>query len=160
MRGLPAKYAKMGFAKGWREYRKVHKTRATTKKVVGVKKVAKRRYRRRARAWVRRRKPKMPLEVGVALTAIPFTGAAAGWETPFEAAKRGDWKEVFNNVKRGFLGINEVGEFDLLGLLNPFDMDEGRYVKMLIAAGVVHKIRTKLVTIPFDKIPLIGKYIS
>lgn len=158
-RGLPKKYAKMGFSKGWREYKKskTYKGRTPKRKIVGVKKVAKRRYRRKR---YRRKKRKMPLEIAVALGAIPFTSAADGYASPVEAVQAGDLKGLGDNLKRGFLGIDHTGRFNLAGLLNPFDMNEGRYVKMLIAAGIISKIRKSVIRIPFDKVPLVGKYIS
>ena len=157
-RGLPAKYAKMGFAKGWREYRKVHKRPTTKRKVVGIKKVTrKRRYSRRK---YRRKKSKIPLETMIALGAIPFTPAANGWGSPFTDIQAGNINGVGNNLKLGFLGIDDQGRFDIAKLLNPFDMNYGRYTKMLIYSGVISKLRKSLVRIPFDKVPLIGKYIS
>ena len=173
-RGLPAKYARMGFAKGWKAYRKdypykkslytvgaykkTYKGRTTKRKVVGVKKVA--RKRRYSRKKYRRKKPKIPLETMVALGAIPFTPAKNGWATPLACAQDRHWEGIGENLKQGFLGINTDGSFDLFSTLNPFDMNSARYTKMLIMSGVISKFRKKLVRIPFDKVPLIGKYIS
>lgn len=49
MAGLPRKYAKMGFAKGWRAYKSSKKTTKTTAKTAGSAKMARRRYRKLAR---------------------------------------------------------------------------------------------------------------
>jgi len=164
-RGLPAKYAKMGFAKGWKEYRKVNKGRTTKRKVVGVKKLVKRKRRRRpgrVRAYFRRKKPKIPLEVAIALGVTPLTPAESyGMNSIVTNVQQADWEGVRNNLVSGFLGMDwSTGNIDLVRLLNPFDMERGRYVKMLIAAGVIGKIRKRLVKIPFDKIPFVGRYIS
>jgi len=50
MAGLPKKYAKMGFKKGWREYRKVHKKRkgGSKRKTTRRKSPKKRTYKRRS----------------------------------------------------------------------------------------------------------------
>jgi len=53
--GLPSKYAKMGFKKGWEEYKKVHPTktkktkRKTTKRKTAKQKPQKRKTKRKAR---------------------------------------------------------------------------------------------------------------
>jgi len=159
-RGLPAKYAKMGFAKGWREYKKTYKGRTTKRKVVGVKKVArKRRYTRRAK--YRRKKRKIPLETIVALGAIPFTPSWTGGRSLIEYAQTGDYSRVGETLAHGFLGFApSTGKFPIMNVLNPFDMGYARFTKMLIWSGVMSKIRKSVVRIPFDKVPLIGKYIS
>lgn len=158
-RGLPKKYAKMGFAKGWKEYRKVHKGGTTKRKVVGVKKMTRRR-RRYTRKRRRRAKPKIPLEVAVALGAIPFTPSWDGAKSLLGDAQAGDFEGIARQLKCGFLGFTPDGKIDILGTLNPFDENRARYVKMLIIAGILSKVRKSLVKIPFKKVPLIGKYIS
>lgn len=47
MAGLPKKYAKMGFKKGWREYRKVHKKKGTKRKTASPRSSKKRNPKRR-----------------------------------------------------------------------------------------------------------------
>ena len=47
MTGLPRKYAKMGFKKGWAAYRRTHKS-TTTKKTTRAKTMARRKYKRAA----------------------------------------------------------------------------------------------------------------
>jgi len=169
-KGLPAKYARMGFSKGWREYKadlrkgKVNKRRTTKRKVVGVKRMARRKYRRRyTPRRFRRAKPKIPLEVAVALGAIPFTPPTQGFSSIFESAQNGDFIGVADALKSGFLGMDGgrgTPNFDLFRALNPFDFGSARYVKMLIAAGIISKVRKSVVKVPFKKIPFIGKYIS
>ena len=52
-KGLPKKYAKMGFKKGWREYRKI-RANPVKRKSRGVKMARRRRSYTRARKYVRR----------------------------------------------------------------------------------------------------------
>jgi len=167
MRGLPKKYAKMGFKEGWKAYkaskagRKVNKRRTTKRKVVGVKSMVKRRYRRRVarRYRARPKKRRIPLETAVALVAVPFTPAWPGGRNIIQYAQSGNYKMVGEVLTHGFLGLHEGG-FDILKSLNPFDMNYARFSKMLFWSGIMAKIRKKAVFIPFDKVPLIGKYIS
>lgn len=165
-RGLPSKYAKMGFSKGWKAYKKtkVNKGRTTKRKVVGgKKKMAKRRRRRYTSKRRRRYSPKIPMEVAVAGISIPFTPAESGWNSPLDYAMNKDFEGLAASLRSGFLGMKggrtSTG-IDFFGLLNPFDMDTARYTKMLIAAGVVSRIRKTFIRIPFKKVPFIGKYIS
>jgi len=166
MRGLPKSYAKMGFVEGWKAYkaskvkRKLNKRRTTKRKVVGVKRLVRRRRYSKKRT---RRQAKIPLEVAIAGLSIPFTGAASGFASPVECVQKQDFTGLADNLKVGFLGFKparNASEFDLFRALNPFDMQVGRYYKMLIVAGLISKLRKRLVRIPFKKVPLIGRYIS
>jgi len=164
MRGLPKSYAKMGFKKGWKAYkasktgRKLNKRRTTKRKVVGVKSMAKRR-RRYTRTRARRAKRKIPLETAVALVAVPFTPAWPGGQNLIQYAQRGNYKMVGEVLTHGFLGLHEGG-FDIMKSLNPFDMNYARFSKMLFWSGIMARIRKKAVKIPFEKVPIIGRYIS
>lgn len=158
-RGLPKKYAKLGFKEGWKQYKesKTYKAATTKRKVVKVKKVARRRTSRRKRK--RRAKPKIPLEVAVAGIATMFTPAETGWATPIVQVQHQDWEGLGHNLKSGFLGMSG-DDFNVMRALNPFDMGRARYIKMLFWAGVMSKIRKRAVKIPFNKVPFIGRYIS
>lgn len=120
------------------------------------------RRRRRIRRWARRRKPKIPLEVLGAGIAIPFVPPRDGWSSPFDAVQSQDWRGLGGTLAMGFAGVDTLGgePMDVFAMLNPFDMSRARYTKMLIWAGVASKIRKKFVRIPFDRVPLVGKYIS
>lgn len=107
-----------------------------------------------------RHKRTIPLEVVVAGVAIPFTPATEGWNTPMAYVQGGDYEGAMNALKQGFLGMQPDGSMDLMRTLNPFDFNTARYTKMLIAAGLVSKVRKRLVHIPLDKIPIVGRYIS
>lgn len=121
-----------------------------------------RRYRRPTRASIRRRvsSAKIPLEVVIAGVTIPFTAAQDGWSTPASCASSKDWEGIARSMKTGFLGMKDGDHFDPIGLINPFDFNCGRYLKMLMVGGIAHKIRTKFVKIPMKKVPLVGRYIS
>lgn len=163
-RGLPSKYAKMGFTKGWKAFKakqKINKGRTTKRKVVKVKKVARRkRYTKRRK---KRYSPKIPLEVAIAGISVPFTPAEPGWDTPLNYAMNQDFEGLAASLRSGFLGV-EGGRtpagVNIMGLLNPLDMNTGRYLKMLVIGAVASKIRKSFVKIPFKRVPFIGKYIS
>lgn len=162
MRGLPKKYAKMGFKKGWKEYRKDHpykKVYKGGKRSSNVRKKRMPRKRRYTPKRYRRKKRKIPLETAIALVAVPFTPAWTGGNTLIGYAQQGNYKMVGEVLTHGFLGVHEFG-FDIMKSLNPFDMDYARFSKMLFWSGVMSKIRKSVVRIPFDKVPFIGKYIS
>jgi len=160
MPGLPKKYARMGFKKGWKAFKASKKTiKRKTRKVRNMPR-RKRRRRRRVFRAIRRRKPKIPLEVAIALGAIPFTPSWTGAKSLVGDAQARDFEGLARQLKCGFLGFSPEGNLDLMGALNPFEPNRARYIKMLIAAGIMSKIRKKMVKIPFEKIPLIGRYIS
>lgn len=148
------------------KHRKANKSPIAKVKTAKVKSMARRRrigrrlrrYRPRFRGI--RHKPKIPLEVALVGAAIPFTPAHAGWESPLQLAQRGAFTELGYSITGGFLGMNPEGNVDWWGLINPLNMDAGRYTKMLIAGALVSKVRKRLVKIPFDKVPFVGKYIS
>lgn len=132
--------------------------------------MAKKRVSHRWRGRARRRfsKAKVPFEVLIGAATIPFTPAQSGCMTPFEAVQRGNMVELMAHLKSGFLGIDIFGRYgggvNLMGLINPFDMEVGRYTKTLIYAGLVGMVRRKLTgkyTAPlFKKIPLIGRFVN
>ena len=72
MAGLPKKYAKMGFAKGWRAYRaskgKAKKKKSTSSPKKGKPMARRRSIRSRARRFIGRRKGVVPL--ADAITAV------------------------------------------------------------------------------------------
>jgi hypothetical protein len=116
------------------------------------------------RRYVRRIKrrigsQKIPLEVAVAGIAGMVTPVADGWASLLDYAKNGDFVGLGKALNLTVLGINTDGKLDIAGLLNPV-APQGRFIKTLIVAGLVHKVRTKLVKIPMKKVPILGRYIS
>ncbi len=131
--GLPKKYAKMGFKKGWRAY-KASRRKPRRRSVAPVarrrrrKKKAKRRYRRRigARAYARRKKPMGLLGKAGIFTAGVFPvgwgimdGGSAFWNTfqsgqygPFEAIKLG-MASFVDSIVCGFTGIKVMNQIQL-----------------------------------------------
>ena len=117
-------------------------------------------------------KAKVPFEVLIAAGTIPFTPAQSGCMTPMEALQQGNMVELMAQLKSGFLGIDifgssrggTVGGPNIMGLLNPFDMEVGRFSKTLLYAGIIGSIRRKITgryTNPlFKKIPLIGRIVN
>lgn len=163
-RGLPKKYAKMGFAKGWREYKKTHSYKKVYKggksSSKSVRKTTKRRsYRKKSR---RKPKHKIPLEVAVALGAIPFTPCSEWGAGIIPNIQAENPRAAAREAVHGFIGvdIDYPQGLDVFRTLNPLDFGVARYTKILIMAGIISKFRKSLVKIPMDKIPFIGKYIS
>lgn len=117
-----------------------------------------RRHYRRVRRYIG--KQKMPLEVGVTLLGTIVTPAKTGWNSPLACMQNQDYTGVGNNIMSGFTGITPGVQPDVGKILNPFDMEFARYTKMLIIAGLVSKVRKRLVKVSFGKIPFIGGMIS
>lgn len=129
------------------------------------KKRSRRSYGRRFKRRVS--KAKIPFEVLIAGGSIPFTPAASGFASIFDAAQSGDMTGVMDNLKVGFLGMDparNASNFNLMAALNPFDMEHARYSKMLIYSGLLGSIRRKFTgrytNKLFSKIPLIGRWVS
>jgi len=125
-----------------------------------------RRYGRRLKR--RFSKAKVPFEVLIGAATIPFTPAQSGCMTPLEALQAGNMTELVSQMKSGFLGVDIFGSSgggpDVMRMLNPFDMERGRYTKTLIYAGLIGMVRRKITgryTTPlFKKIPLIGRIVN
>jgi hypothetical protein len=131
--GLPKKYAKMGFKKGWRAY-KASKRKPRRRRVAKVarrrrrRKKPKRRYRRKigAKAYARRRKPmgllgKAGLFVGAVFPTgwAIMDGGSAFWNTfqsgqygPFESIKLG-MASFVDSLTCGFTGIKVMNQLSL-----------------------------------------------
>jgi hypothetical protein len=77
MAGLPKKYAKMGFARGWREYKKVRNKGRRKGKVKMAKRKTRRTYTRRAAP---RRKKRSTLSYNRAAKIVIGAGVAALYE--------------------------------------------------------------------------------
>ena len=88
--GLPKKYAKMGFAKGWREFKKAKRKRGTRKGQ--VRKTARRAYRRTARG------PQMSKRMIVPHPSV--TGMAAGFSI-LDDLNGGNGRSVLDSVLGG-----------------------------------------------------------
>ena len=87
--------------------------------------------------------------------------------TPIDALQAGNMTELVQGLKSGFLGVNIWNQGagpDIMGMLNPFNMEVGRYTKTLIYAGLIGMVRRKITgryTNPlFKKIPLIGRFVN
>ena len=107
-RGLPKKYAKMGFKRGWRAY-KAAKGRGRTKR----RKASTRRPRaskRRVRRTVKRKGGSMGRRYHIApilgLAAYPVSTALAGWQSG------APWDQTVSAIASGYVGYDmSTGEF-------------------------------------------------
>jgi hypothetical protein len=126
------------------------------------KKRSARRYGRRLKR--RFSKAKVPFETLIAVGTIPFTPAQSGWATPLSDLQAGKLDSVMSHMKSGFLGMDPNGSIDIMGALNPFNMERARYTKTIIYATLLGMVRRKITgryTAPlFKKIPLIGRIVS
>ena len=75
--------------------------------------------------------------------------------------------ELISQLKSGFLGydiFNTAAGVDIMGALNPFNMERARWTKTLIYAGLIGMVRRKITgryTNPLmKKIPLIGRFVN
>ena len=91
---------------------------------------------------------------------MPFTSPASGYKSPVEALQGGNLAEVMDTLKKGFLGMSPDGQIDIMGVLNPMNMDAAKYTKLLLAAGIIAKIRKSVFKVSLKKIPMLGKYVS
>jgi hypothetical protein len=161
MPGLPKSLIKKyGISKkAWAVFRGTHHSSG---KPSMVKHRRSRRYGRRLKR--RFSKAKVPFETLIAVGAIPWTAAAPSWSTPFEYMQQGNITGVMHSLKKGFIGMEPDGKMDLMKTLNPFDMDNARYTKMIMIATLIGMVRRKITgryTAPlFKKIPLIGRIVS
>ena len=172
-RGLPSKYAKMGFAKGWKEYRKEHpkgkvyKRRTTTRKVVRVRvrKMAKRIRRRvrRYRARPRRKKDRR-------LSIIGTAGAVGSVFVPRRAEQMsmGAWLKQWTTGERQFQA-EDVEHFvaDTVGQYTGFDWRAGQPMfsvpwatVTIVASGIAAKIANKFGGKYLKNVPIVGKYVK
>jgi hypothetical protein len=125
------------------------------------KKRSVRRYGRRLKR--RFSKAKVPFETLIAAGVIPFTPAQTGWRSDWLLS--GNLQEITNQLKSGFLGMDiNTGAIDIMGALNPFEMNKARFSKMLLYASLLGMVRRKITgryTAPlFKKIPIIGRIVS
>jgi len=129
--------------------------------------MARRRTRSRARprSYFRRLRRrgtrKIPFELAITAGAIPFVKANDGFTyTPLQAIQAGKYEDAMRSLMDGLTPIGWYGDVDIIRYLNPFDMSRGRYMKMLLYAGLASKVRKRVVKIPFDRIPIVGRYVS
>jgi hypothetical protein len=92
--------------------------------------------------------------------SIPFTPVAPGWPSLYERIKEGNIQESMYVLKKGFLNMDPDGSINFPDLINPFDVNAGKFVKMLLYASLISKVRKRFVKLPMKKIPFIGRYIS
>lgn len=88
-KGLPKKYAKMGFKKGWAAYKRANNSRSTTRSrpTMARRRTRARRYvTRRARSGYRRRKGLLSGNTGNMII-----GAGAGFTSPYIPRVLGIW---------------------------------------------------------------------
>ena len=163
MRGLPSKYAKMGFAKGWREYRKVHKGRTTKRNVLGVKRMAKRKRRYTRKRSYRRRKDKRISLIGTA-------GAVGSIFVPRRAEQKsmGSWLKEWVTGERQF-NPADMEHFlgDTVGQYTGFDWRSGQptfsipwATVTIIATGIAAKVANKYGGKYLKNLPIVGKYVK
>jgi hypothetical protein len=122
-----------------------------------------RRFSRRHGSKLRR----VPIETLIALGTVPFTGAAEGFGSIYDCVQTGDWTGVIDNLKVGFLGFDPARNaqtFNLGAMLNPFDMQHGRFTKTIIVASLIGAVRRKLTgkytDQMFRKIPIVGRWVG
>lgn len=166
--GLPKSIIKKyGISKkAWSVYRGGH----SKHKKVGS--MAKRRVSRRSRfsRRVKRRfhKAKIPLEVMIAGGATIVTPATEGWGSPMQHMTDGAMDLVAQDYAKGLANITlpingQAFHFDIVGLLNPLDVNSARYTKMLFWSAVASKVRKKLVPQlgqMMKKVPYLGRFVS
>lgn len=127
------------------------------------KRKPRRRYIRRYKR--KRRRIRIPFEMIMGALAIPFSSPADNWSmSPYEWMKAGRPDEVVNHLVRGFTGYNiPDGKINVMRALNPFDLGEARYWKLLLLTGLVGTIRSKVVKSSsklFQKVPFIGRWVK
>ena len=164
MVGLPKSIIqKYGVSKkAWQVFRgRKHQSKTRSVRSMPKKRSA-RRYGRRLKR--RFSKAKVPFETLIAVGTIPFTPAQSGWATPLSDLQAGKLDSVMSHMKSGFLGMDPNGNIDIMGALNPFNMERARYTKTIIYATLLGMVRRKITgryTAPlFKKIPLIGRIVS
>lgn len=133
----------------------------------------KRRYKLRTRMkrrWARSRfsKARIPLEVVIAGGATIVTPATEGWGSPMQHMQDGAMDLVAQDYAKGLANITlpmngQAFQFDIVGLLNPFDLNSARYTKMLFWSAIASKVRKKM--IPqlgqmMQKVPYLGRFVS
>lgn len=117
--------------------------------------------RRTYRKKRRRPKPKIPLEQLAGLIAIPFTPPGSNRQLNIiKLVQANDWSTLGRYITEGFLGFSDQRPFNALQTINPLDFSTARWWKILFWAGVVSKVRKRLVRVPMDKIPFLGKFVS
>lgn len=133
-RGLPKKYAKMGFAKGWKAYKakrknpykKVYKGR-TTSKSTGKRKMARRRYKKR-----RKRKTRtIPLAPIIGFFG-PLLGAKYGGKGIIDHIKEGDFTNAAKDACVLTTGFDPVW--------GTFNIQRAEALKGLLIGILVHKV--------------------
>ena len=128
-----------------------------------AKKKAKRRYTRRTKRSRRRKTPRVPIEVVIAGASIPFTPPKSGWASPWAHIQQGNMEEALKHLSTGF-GFEPDQPLNVVGLINPFDLETARYGKILLWSGVAgmirHKLSGKYTDALFRKLPLVGRFIK
>ncbi|MCJ7560122.1 hypothetical protein MUO79_05835 [Candidatus Bathyarchaeota archaeon] len=108
----------------------------------------------------RRNKAKIPVEVAIVGVTIPFTPPTDSSVAPIRLIQEGAWEQLAIDLRHGFTGMDGSGHIYWSALLNPFNMNSARYTKMLGWAAGISKIRKRVVKLPLERIPFIGRYIS
>jgi hypothetical protein len=109
-KGLPKKYAKMGFKKGWAAYKK---TKSGRKKST-TKKSPKRTYTKRRKTYMARRKKRGSRKQGIVSLALNGTALAIALAPAAVNAKNhlfaGDYQGFADSMMRDYTGISHDGD--------------------------------------------------
>lgn len=130
-----------------------------------AKKKSRKKRRRRTYKPRRRRQPKIPFEMLMGAIAIPFSSPADNWTgNPVEKIQSGQMNEAVYHLVRGFTGFDiPAGKINIMRAINPLDLGEARYWKLLFYTGLIGSLRARFVrssTRLFRKIPLIGRWVK
>jgi len=130
-----------------------------------AKRKTKKRRRRTYKPKRKRRQTRIPLEMVMGAVAIPFSSPADNWSgNPVEKIQAGQMNEAMYHLVRGFTGFDiPAGKINIMRTLNPLDLGEARYWKLLFYTGLIGSLRARLVKSSsklFRKVPFIGRWIK
>lgn len=135
-----------------------------------ARKTTKKRRRRKTtpKRYTRRRRKTVPIEMFVGAGSIPFVGARTGYGSILNCVQRGDWTGVADNLVCGFTPVYQcrgaVKGIDVFNFINPFNFEQGRFMKILLWSGIAGMLRKKLIgrytSNLFRRIPIIGRWVS
>lgn len=166
MAGLPKKYAKMGFKKGWKEYKKSLANRKTNKRGTPKRKIVKVKRKVAKKQKRRKRDKRIPFSVAVGLATSVVAAPAYGWSSPMQAIQDGKPDLAVQSFIRSWTGValpmggQEALHFNIWDVLNPFS-PEAPALKATIMTSIASKVARKLIGVdPFSKIPFLNKYVK
>jgi len=135
--GLPKKYAKLGFKKGWIEYKKAKKARLSGSPAKPKKPAAK--------------KPAAKKPAAKKVIIKKQTSNKA--KTMGKSVKLLDKKTVDALISAGAVGVSAVGSTFLINKI-PFIRDQKSWIKALTQAGIM------IAGIPFAAHPVVKQFLS